>query len=205
MEIDLTKWNRISESAFNAFGYDAGILVKNFDPTNFTEPEDDDILCTTTGNITATMAATYADLGEDVNGIHGQFSELQVLQSWTCTLGFTALETSPEMLKMELGAADIDSTTGAVKGRMYLKQSDFIQNVALIMFRLDGGLTAAVLNFGLSTGGVNITTSKSGKVNSAVTLTGYQSMSKQSETAMTFYAKDPETDPTPDPDPSSGS
>lgn len=186
MEIDITKWNRISETAFNGFGYDSGLLVKNFDPTNFTTPADEDIICTTTGNITASMTPTIADLGEDVNGLHGQFSELQLLDHWASTMGFTALEITPESLKFALGAADIDGN--GVKARTYLKQSDFVQNIALVMFRLDGGLTAAVLNLGLSTGGVNLTTSKSGKVNSAVTLTGYQTMKKQSEMAMSFYA-----------------
>lgn len=186
MEIDITKWNRISETAFNGFGYDSGLLVKNFDPTNFTTPADEDIICTTTGNITASMTPTIVDLGEDVNGLHGQFSELQMLERWVSTMGFTALEITPESLKFALGAADIDGN--GVKARTYLKQSDFVQNIALVMFRLDGGLTAAVLNLGLSTGGVNLTTSKSGKVNSAVTLTGYQTMTNQSEMAMSFYA-----------------
>ena len=186
MEIDITKWNRISETAFNGFGYDSGILVKNFDPTNFTEPADEDIICTTTGNITASMVPTMVDLGEDVNGLHGQFSELQLLERWVATMGFTALEITPESIKFALAAADIDGN--GVKARTYLKQSDFVKNVALIMSRLDGGLTAAVMNLGLSTGGVSLTTSKSGKVNSAVTLTGYQTMKKQSEMAMSFYA-----------------
>lgn len=189
MIIDITKWNRISEDAFKGFHYDSGVLVKNFDPTNFTEPDDDDILCVTSGNITVQMTPTIVDLGTDVNGLHGQFKELQMLQQWTSSLGFTSLDLDLAGLKLALGAADIDGNS--VKPRMYLKDEDFVSNIALIMFRMDGGLTAAVLNCGMATGGLSLTTSKEGKVTNAMTLTGYSTMSDQSAPAIQFYAAYP--------------
>lgn len=186
MDFDITQWNRISEDAFNNFAYDAGILVKNFDPSDFAAPDDEDIVCTTTGNITASMVPTMSNLGDDVNGIHGQFKELEILESWAATMGFTALETGINQLKLSLGAADITPGGNGVKPRMYLKSSDF-ETIALIMFKLGGGMCAAVLRNALSTGGLSITTSKSGKANLAVTMTGFQSMSDQSAPAMEFY------------------
>lgn len=194
MDFDITAWNRISEDAFNSFAYDAGILVKNFDPATFTEPSDDDIICTTTGNITASMVPTMSNLGDDVNGIHGQFKELEILESWVATLGFTALEVGVNQLKLALGAADIATGNAGVKPRMFLKSSDF-ENLALIMFRLDGGLTAVLLRNALSTGGVSITTSKSGKANLAVTMTGFQSMNAQTTPAMEFYESQATVEP----------
>lgn len=194
MDFDITAWNRISEDAFNSFAYDAGILVKNFDPATFTEPSDDDIICTTTGNITASMVPTMSNLGDDVNGIHGQFKELEILESWVATLGFTALEVGVNQLKLALGAADITTGNAGVKPRMFLKSSDF-ENLALIMFRLDGGLTAVLLRNALSTGGVSITTSKSGKANLAVTMTGFQSMNAQTTPAMEFYESQATVEP----------
>lgn len=185
MDFNITEWNRISEDAFNAFGYNSGILVKNFDPTKFETPKDEDILCTTTGNITASLVPAYQNLGDDVNGIQGEYAELQIITAWTATMGFTALEINPQTLKLAAGAADI--TGMSVKARMQLMLSDF-DTVALIMTRLDGGLTAAVLYNALSTGGVNLTTSKGGKVNNAMTLTGYQKMSNQSQVPMEFYS-----------------
>lgn len=185
MEIDITKWNRISEDAFKKMHYDSGVLVKNFDPTNFAEPKEEDILCTTSGNITVTVGMETVDLGDDVNGIHGQFAELQMITQRTYSLGFTSLDLDLEGLKIAMGAADIEGNS--VKPRIYLKSSDFIKNIALIMFRLDGAVTAACLDYGLSTGGLSLTTSKAGKVTNAMTLTGFQSLSNQSKPAMSFY------------------
>lgn len=194
MDFDITQWNRVSEDAFNNFAYDAGILVKNFDPTSFTPPTDEDILCTTSGNITASMTATMSNLGDDVNGIHGQFKELEILESWAATIGFTALEVNASQLKMALGAADLTTDGHGVKPRMFLRSSDFT-NIALILFKIGGGMTAVVLSNALSTGGVSITTSKSGKANLAVTMTGFQSINAQSEAAMTFYESSTEVHP----------
>ena len=194
MDFDITQWNRVSEDAFNNFAYDAGILVKNFDPTSFTPPTDEDILCTTSGNITASMVATMSNLGDDVNGIHGQFKELEILESWAATIGFTALEVNASQLKMALGAADLTTDGHGVKPRMFLRSSDFT-NIALIMFKIGGGMTAVVLSNALSTGGVSITTSKSGKANLAVTMTGFQSINAQSEAAMAFYESSTEVHP----------
>ena len=186
MEIDITQWNRISEDAFKKMHYDSGVLVKNFDPTNFTEPDEDDILCTTTGNITVNVGTNFIDLGTDVNGLHGQFAELQIISQRTYSLGFTSLDLDLQGLKLALGAADIEGNS--VKPRIVLKSTDFVQNIALIMFRLDGSITAAVLDYGLSTGGLSLTTSKEGKVTNQMTLTGYQTLAEQSKPAMSFYA-----------------
>lgn len=189
MEIDINQWNRISEDAFKGFHYDSGVLVKNFDPTKFEEPTDENILCTTSGNITVSATPTFVDMGTDVNGLHGAFAELQMIQSWAYSLGFTSLDLDLNGIALALGAADIEGNS--VKPRSYLKLDDFVQNVALIMFRMDGGLTAAVLNRGISTAGLSLTTSKEGKVTNAMTLTGYNSMSNQTEQAMAFYAVEP--------------
>lgn len=189
MEFDITQWNRISEDAFKNFAYDAGVIVKNFDPTQFEAPDDEDIVCTTTGNITASMVPTMSNLGDDVNGVHGQFKELEILESWVATLGFTALETGVNQLKLSLGAADVATGNAGVKPRMYIKNSDF-ETIALIMFKIGGGMCAVVVRNALSTGGLSITTSKSGKANLAVTMTGFQSMSDQSTPAMEFYEAD---------------
>lgn len=189
MEIDINQWNRISEDAFKGFHYDSGVLVKNFDPSKFEEPTDENILCTTSGNITVSATPTFVDMGTDVNGLHGAFAELQMIQSWAYSLGFTSLDLDLNGIALALGAADIEGNS--VKPRSYLKLDDFVQNVALIMFRMDGGLTAAVLNRGISTAGLSLTTSKEGKVTNAMTLTGYNSMSNQTEQAMAFYAVEP--------------
>ena len=185
MDIDISKWNVIDEEAFKKMHYDSGVLVKNFNPATF-DPDTIEPLCTTSGNITVNMGMTTVDLGQDVNGLHGQYAELMAITQRTYTLGFTSLDLDLAGLKMALAAADI--VGNCVKPRSYLKSTDFIQNIALIMFRLDGSITVAVLDYGLSTGGVTLTTSKEGKVTNQLTLTGFQTLANQTEPPMRFYA-----------------
>lgn len=189
MDINIAQWNRITEDAFKKMHYDSGILVKNFNPANFTEPDDDDILCTTSGNITVNVGMETADLGTDVNGLHGQFAELMMITQRTYSMGFTSLDLDLNGLKLAMGAADIEGNS--VKPRTWLKSTDFVKNIALIMFRMDGGLTAVCLDFGLSTGGLTLTTSKEGKVTNQMTLTGFQTLANQETPAMSFYAFEP--------------
>lgn len=61
------KFTVIPEDTFNGLQLDAGVLLFNFDPTNPTEPADEDIITATTGGITVSCAPTYSDLGEDVD------------------------------------------------------------------------------------------------------------------------------------------
>lgn len=186
---DITKWSKISAESFKSMQFDSGMLVKNFDASEVTEPSEDDILCTTTGNITVNCTPTMVDLGDDVNNLHVQAKELQYIQRWTATMGFTALEMSPEVLKMVLGAADVDSESGAITPRMELKEEDFTQNLALVMRLIGGGLAVAVIDNALSTGGLSITTQKEGKGNLAVTMTAFASLTKQ-DVPMKFYVID---------------
>lgn len=187
--MDLTKWSKISAESFKSMQFDSGMLVKNFDASEVTEPSEDDILCTTTGNITVNCTPTMVDLGEDVNNLHVQAKELQYIQRWTATMGFTALEMSHEVLKMALGAADVDTESGAITPRMELKDEDFTQNLALVMSLIGGGLAVAVIDNALSTGGLSITTQKEGKGNLAVTMTAFASLAKQ-DVPMKFYVID---------------
>ena len=183
--LNLTEWSRVSQDSFKAFEFDSGMLVKNFNPANFTIPEDEDIICTTTGNINASLTPTLANLGDDVNNLHGDFAELEYIQKWTAAMSFTALEMDNDTFKLALGAADIDGNKTAA--RMYLKSSDF-ETIALVMRLVGGGLVAAVMSNALSTGGVSISTSKEGKGNLSVSMTGFSTMANQSKVPMEFYS-----------------
>lgn len=183
--INITEWSKISQDSFNAFQFDSGMIVKNFNPASITPPSDSDIICTTTGNITASCTPTINNLGDDVNNLHVDAMELAYIQKWAASMGFTALEMNTETFKLALGAADVSGNK--VSARMSLKTTDF-QNIALVMKLVGGGLAAAVMSNALSTGGVSITTSKEGKGNLAVTMTGYASIANQSKVPMEFYS-----------------
>ena len=183
----------IPQNTFEGMQLEAGVLLKQFDPAHPAKPADEDIICATTGGITANCVATYSDLGEDVDNCPVNMKELKHLDGWECTLGFTSLGVSPENIKLALGAADIDSQDATkVVPRRDLKQSDF-SDLWWVGDRADGGFVAVKLMNALSTDGFALTTTKSGKGQVAVTLSGHVSIDAQDVVPMEFYSADPVT------------
>lgn len=175
--INVTEWSSITVDDFKEMQFDSGFIVKNFNPATFTAPSHDDIVDVTSGNIGLQMTPTINDLGSDVNNLHGVFKELQYLSQWTVQLTYTSLGFSSAKYKRNLGAADVSGNK--VTPRMYLDTNDF-ENIAWVGRLIGGGLVAVVLKSALSTGGINISTSKDGKGTNSVTMTGYMSISDQS-------------------------
>ena len=103
-----------------------------------------------------------------------------------CTLGFTSLGTSAEAIKLALGCADINGTTQIVP-RKDLAQTDF-SDVWWVGDKADGGFVAVQLKNALSTGGFSLQTTKNGKGQISVTLTGHVSISAQTVMPMVFYS-----------------
>lgn len=175
----------IPQSTFEEMQLDAGVLLNTFDPNNVAAPADAAIICATTGGITAAATPTFSDLGEDVDNCPVNMKELKHLDSWECTFAFTALGTSPEAIKLALGAADV--TGSKVSPRRDLQQTDF-GTIWWVGDRADGGLVAIKLDNALSTGGFSLQTTKSGKGQISVTLTGHVSINAQNVMPMEFYS-----------------
>ena len=178
----------IPQATFEEMQLDAGVLLKNFDPTQPAAPADADIICATTGGITASCVPTFSDLGEDVDNCPVNMKELKHLDSWECTLGFTSLGISPDNIKLALGSADVSGSK--ITPRRDLKQSDFT-DLWWVGDRADGGFAAIKLKNALSTGGFALTTTKAGKGQVAVTLTGHVSIDAQNVVPMEFYSAEP--------------
>lgn len=180
----------IPQSTFEEMQLDAGVLLTTFNPAS-PAVTDSAIICATTGGISASCVPTYSDLGEDVDNCPINTKELKHLDSWLCTLGFTSLGVSPAQIKMALGAADIDGTdTTKIVPRRDLEQTDF-SDVWWVGDRADGGFVAVQLKNALSTDGFALTTTKAGKGQVAVTLTGHVSINAQDVVPMVFYSAEP--------------
>jgi len=179
----------IPKDTFESLQLDAGVLLKRFNPA---APAllDEDIICATTGGIQASCVPTYSDLGEDVDNCPAKMKELAHLDSWEAKLAFTSLGTSKEGIRLALGAADIDAETGAIKPRRDLKQTDF-SDVWWVGDRADGGCVAVRLKDALSTSGFSLQTTKAGKGQTSVELTGHVSINDQETMPMEFYSLDP--------------
>lgn len=175
----------IPQDTFDQLQLDAGIVLNKFSPAS-PNVQDADIICATTGGINAVCQPTFSDFGEDIDNVPANMKELKHLDSWLCTLGFTALGTSPENIKLALGCADVNSEK--ITPRRDLKQSDFMDGIWWVGDRADGGFVAVLLRNALSTAGFSIQTTKNGKGQTAVTLTGHVSINAQSVVPMEFYS-----------------
>lgn len=182
------KFSKISQDAFDEFQVDAGVLLKSFDTEN-PELVDEDIICATTGGINPTCVPTYSDWGEDVDNCPNGMMELMNLDGWETTLGFTALNTTTEVIRMALGAADIEASSGKITPRRNLKDTDFA-DVWWVGDRSDGGLVAIRLINALSTSGFSLQTTKNGKGQISVTLAGHVSIQEQDVVPMEFYVQE---------------
>ena len=186
------KFTVIPQDTFENLQLDAGVLLKRFNPDEPVEPLDSDIVCATTGGIQASCVATFSDQGEDIDNVPLNMMELKHLDSWECKLSTTSLGTKPELIKLALGCADIDgSNSSKIIPRADLKQTDF-SSLWWVGDRADGGLVAIQLKNALSTGGFSLQTTKNGKGQITLELTGHVSINAQKEVPMVFYSADPD-------------
>lgn len=181
---------KIPQNAFQGLQLDAGVLLNTFDPDSPAIP-DSAIICATTGGITVTCEPTYSDFGEDVDNVPNNMMEFKHLDGWNCLFSTTGLGTSLESIRLALGAADVTAAQSKVVPRRDLKQTDFA-DIWWVGDRADGGLVAVKLLNALSTAGFSLQTSKNGKGQVSLELTGHVSIEDQDTMPMEFYSLDPE-------------
>lgn len=184
------KFTVIPQSTFEELQLDVGVLLNTFDPSSPDAPLDTAIICATTGGINASCVPAFSDMGEDVDNCPINMMELKHLDSWECTMSFTALGTSPEAIRLALGVADV--STSKITPRKDLKQTDFADEIWWVGDRADGGMVAICLKNALSTGGFSLQTTKNGKGQISVTLTGHVSIDAQDVMPMEFYSAAPD-------------
>ena len=131
----------IPQDTFEAMQLDAGVLLKTFNPEVVAAPLDENIICATTGGIAVSCVPTYSDLGEDVDNCPVNMKELKHLDSWACSISTTGLGTSPELIKLALGAADIGTTNTS----MITPRKDLSRVTSAICGGLETGQTVVAL------------------------------------------------------------
>lgn len=189
------RFTKIPQDTFQGIQTEAGVLLKTFDPTA-PAIADNAIICATTGGIKPSCVPTFVDLGEDVDNCPNNMKELKDITGWDAKMSFTSLGTSAELIRMALGAADVTAETGKITPRNKLKDTDF-SDVWWVGDRADGGLVAIRLMNALSTSGFSLQTSKGGKGQIAVELTGHYSIQNQDVVPMEFYSQAPEAEEEP--------
>lgn len=184
------KFSKISQEAFKSMQFNAGIVLNNFDESGKAEVQDADIICATSGGVTAECKPNFTDLGDDVDNAKKNTAELMQIEDYDCTLAFTALNTTPEVIKLALGAADIADKK--ITPRMTLDPTASTGDFKTIWWVGDligGGFVAVKLMNALSTGGLSLKTTDKGKGNISVTLTGCPRLGSD-VVPMEFYYSD---------------
>lgn len=181
------KFTVIPENTFDALELDAGVLLRTFNPDNPVAPKDEDIICATTGGINPSCVPTYSDFGEDVDNVPNNMMEFKHLDGWDCKISTTGLGTSPELIRLALGAADVVSTK--ITPRSTIQLTDY-SDLWWVGDKANGGMVAVRLMNALSTGGFSLQTTKNGKGTVSLEITGHVSIKAQSVVPMEFYSSD---------------
>ena len=181
----------IPQDTFDGLQLEAGVLLTDFDPSD-PEVVDSAIVCATTGGISISATPGYTDLGEDVDNVPPNMKELKSDPKWTCQISTTGLGTTPEAIRLALGAADITASTGKIAPRSALNQDDFA-DLWWVGDKADGGFVAAKLINALSTGGFSLQSTKDGKGHVSLEFTGHVSINAQDVMPIEFYSMDAPT------------
>jgi hypothetical protein len=184
------RYSVISVDAFDALQLDAGVLLTKFDVTNpYVTPASEDILATTTGGINPTCVPAYSDFGEDVDNVPKNMKEFKHLDGWDAKMAFTSIKFNAANTKWALGAADtelLENGVTKITPRKDLKQTDFA-DLWWVGDKANGGAYAIKLLNALSTGGLNIQSSKNGKGTNKIEVTGHPSINAQNVMPMEIY------------------
>lgn len=184
--------NKVASDAFETLQLDAGVLLSSYDlAAPYTAPADANIIATTTGGISVTCVPTYSDFGADVDNVPNNMMEFKHLDGWDCGMSFSSIKFNAANIAWSLGAADTSNVstpagTKKIVPRRNLAQTDF-QDLWWVGDKADGGVVAIKLMNALSTGGLNIRTTKNGKGTNAITLTGHVSIDAQDTMPMEIY------------------
>lgn len=182
-------FTQIPQNTFDELQMDAGIVLTTFDPANPTV-DNANIVTATTGGIQVSCTPTYSDFGEDVDNCPNNTKELKHLDSWECTMSFTAIGVGEDMIKLALGAYETASGSTVIKPNADLAQTAFA-DLWWVGDKANGGFVAVKLLNALSTGGFTLQTTKNGKGQVEVELTGHVSINAQKVMPMEFYVGEP--------------
>lgn len=170
--------HKIKKTDFDHFQLDAAMILNKFDVTGVEPVVDEDIICMTTGDVSISVTPTIVDQGEDVNGCPPNLADLQDIQGWAVKASFTALTSSPAVLAMSLGAADVGSPEHSdhVTVRAKFDVSKDFHDTWIVGKKMGGGILACCIKKAVSSAGLSMTTTKNGKGQLAVELTGHPSI-----------------------------
>lgn len=181
------KFVKVSENTFKEIQLEAGLILNTFDPAGTVEVADEHIVCATTGGIEIACKPSFTDYGEDIDNVPNNMLEFKEVDGWDCSIAFTALNASTEVIKLALGAADVSGNK--ITPRFDMTAND-AKDIWWVGERADGGFVACCLKNAMSTEGFTLKTTKKGKGQLSCTLTGHVSIAAQDVVPMEFYVQE---------------
>lgn len=186
------KFAQLPEDMQEALATGAGIMLRDFDPSNPGEDEEirANILFATTGGVNPVCVATITDFGEDIDNCPKNTKELAQIESWDCSMSGTAITVNSGVLRSLLAAADaqrVPEGINTVTPRMKLSPEDFDTLWYVCPYGTQGGFIAIKLNNALSTGGLSLQSGDKAKGQWAFSYKGYTSIDNPDVVPMEFY------------------
>lgn len=172
------KFTKVPTNTFQQIQLNAGILLKDFDPSDGSY-ESTDMLGATTGGVSFSAVPEFIDFGEDIDNVPKNTKELKKLDDFTVTMSGTFVTASTDAAKMMVGAADVASTKISPRGD--LLQTDFsdiwwVGDYSDKNGATNGGYIAIKLIDALSTGGFQIQSGDKAKGQMSFEFTGHYSI-----------------------------
>ena len=189
------KFTQIPSDTFAQIQLNAGILVKDFDPTT---GEVDGLVGATSGGVSASCTPTFSDYGDDIDNCPKNMMELKKLESWEAKLSGSFVTVTADSAKMLVGAGDLSNNK--ITPRADLATTDFesiwwVGDYSDKNGAVNGGFIAIHLLNGLNTGGFQIQSTDKAKGKFNFEFTGHYSMNAQTTVPFELYvqAGSPET------------
>lgn len=186
------KYSKIPENTFETIGINAGILLKDFDPTTGTVDEED-MLGPTTGGVQFNAAHEYTDFGEDIDNCPKNTKELKRLDNVTITASGTFVAMNAATAKLLMAHADISGNK--ITPRQDIDIDNDFNDLWLVGDYSDvnagnnAGFIAIHMMNAFSTGGFQIQTTDKGKMQFAFEFTAHFSLDAQDTVPYEVYIK----------------
>ena len=178
------KFTKVPTTTFQKIQLNAGILLKDFDPTNASY-EQTDMLGATSGGVSFSAAPEFIDFGEDIDNVPNNTKELKKLDYFTVTMSGTYVTADTAAAKMLVGAADVSGNKVSPRGD--LLQTDFsdiwwVGDYSDKNGATNGGFLAVHMKNALSTGGFTIQSGDKSKGQLSFEYTAHYSIADESLT-----------------------
>lgn len=191
------KFTQMPDGTFKNMQLNAGILLRDFDPTTAALAREG-ILGATSGGVKFTATPSYTDFGEDIDNCPANMKELKRVESVEVKVSGTMVTVTGQVAADLVGPADLEASTGKVTPRTDIKDADFKDlwwvgdysevNEDGAKAGKAGFIAIHMLNT-LSTGGFAITTDNKAKGKFDFEFTAHYSMDDPQKVPYEIYVK----------------